>query len=216
MDGLILNTEDLYTLGFQEVASRYGKEFTFSLKCKIMGQQSKEFAESIIEALELPLSVNEFLIETRKIFNDLFPLSTVLPGVERVIRHLSSCKIPIGLATSSSQETYDLKTKNHTELFDLFTYKTLGSSDPSVKRGKPHPDIFYAAAAKFPEKPEPQNCLVFEDSINGVKAAHAAGMQVVLVPDPRLDRTLVSEATLIIDSMEDFKPELFGLPSFDG
>ncbi|CAF4920569.1 unnamed protein product [Pieris macdunnoughi] len=212
MDGLILNTEDLYTMGFQEIASRYGKLFTFELKCQIMGQQSKELAKSIIEALELPMSVDEFLVETRKIFNDLFPLCSVLPGVERLIRHLSKCNIPLGLATSSSHETYELKTKNHKDLFDLFTYKTLGSSDPDVKRGKPHPDIFYTAAAKFLEKPKPQQCLVFEDSLNGVQAATAAGMQVVLIPDSRLDYSLASDATLIIESMEHFKPELFGLP----
>ncbi|XP_038207199.1 pseudouridine-5'-phosphatase-like [Zerene cesonia] len=215
MDGLILNTEDLYTLGFQEIASRYGKNFTFALKCQIMGQQTAEFAASIIEALELPLTVNEFILEAEKIFNELFPTSTVLPGVEKLIRHLSKCKIPIGLATSSRKETYEIKTTNHKELFDLFPYKTFGSSDPDVKKGKPFPDIFFVAAAKFPDKPNPDKVLVFEDSINGVKAAHSAGMQVVLVPDPRLDRSLVPEATLIVNSMEEFKPELFGLPPFE-
>ncbi|CAH0731880.1 unnamed protein product, partial [Brenthis ino] len=215
MDGLILNTEDLYTLGFQEVASRYGKEFTFDLKCKIMGQQSREFAGSIISELGLPLTVDEFLLETRKIFNDLFLHSKVMPGVEKLLSHLSKHKVPIGLATSSSKETYDLKTSRHQELFNLLQYKTWGSSDPDVKRGKPYPDVFFAACKKFPDKPSPDKCLVFEDSINGVKAAVAAGMQVVLVPDRRLDRSLVPEATLILNSMEDFRPEMFGLPPYD-
>lgn len=62
------------------MASRYGKEFTFDLKCKIMGQQSKEFAGSIISELGLPLTVEEFLLETRKIFNELFLHSKVMPG----------------------------------------------------------------------------------------------------------------------------------------
>ncbi|XP_068619511.1 pseudouridine-5'-phosphatase-like isoform X2 [Battus philenor] len=213
--GLMPDTEDLYTIGFQKIASRYGKEFTFALKCKIMGQQSREFAASIIDSLELPLTVDEFLEQSRTIFKELFPESKVLPGVAKLIHHLCQKNVPIGLATSSSVETYNLKVQKHTDLFDLFKYKTWGSSDPLVKRGKPYPDIFLVAAAKFPENPVPEKVLVFEDSINGVKAAHAAGMQVVMVPDMRLDRSLVPEATLILDSMENFQPEAFGLPPFE-
>ncbi|XP_049884944.1 pseudouridine-5'-phosphatase-like [Pectinophora gossypiella] len=215
MDGLILNTEDLYTIGFQQVASRYGKEFTFALKCQIMGQQSREFAASIIQGLDLPMTVDEFLAETRKIFNELFPQCQLMPGVEKLIRHLHTHNVPIGLATSSSKETYDLKVSKHLDFFELLPYKTWGSSDPDVNRGKPYPDIFLVAAAKFPDRPAPEKCLVFEDSLNGVRAAKAAGMQVVMVPDRRLDRNLTADATLVLDSIEQFKPELFGLPLYD-
>ncbi|KAJ0172221.1 hypothetical protein K1T71_012194 [Dendrolimus kikuchii] len=214
MDGLLLNTEDLYSIGFQKVASRYGKEFTFALKSRIMGQQSKEFAGNIISELDLPMTVDEFLEETRLIFQDLFPLCQIMPGVLKLVQHLHDHNIPMGLATSSSKETYDLKVVNHQEFFNLLPYKTWGSSDPDVKRGKPYPDIFFVAANKFPDKPDVEKCLVFEDSVNGVKAAHAAGMQVVMVPDPRLDRCQAPEATLILDSMEYFQPELFGLPPY--
>ena len=62
------------------MASRFGKEFTFALKSKIMGQQSKEFASTIIDDLGLPLSVEEFLAETRAIFDELFPQCKIMPG----------------------------------------------------------------------------------------------------------------------------------------
>lgn len=82
------------------------------------------------------------------------------PGVERLIQHLYDNGVPIGLATSSSKETYDLKVKNHSELFNMLEYKTWGSSDPLVKKGKPYPDIFLVAADKFLDKPAPEKVMM--------------------------------------------------------
>lgn len=109
----------------------------------------------------------------------------------------------------------------------------MGSTDPDVKVGKPAPDIFLVAAQRFPDKPDPANvklkkkscnfnynflplyqCLVFEDAPNGVRAACLAGMQSVMVPDKMVAEELRQEATIVIDSLEHFQPELFGLPPF--
>ena len=86
----------------------------------------------------------------------------MVSGAKKLINHLHNKGIPIGLATSSSAESYHLKVdKHHTKLFDLFDYKTYGSSDPSVKRGKPYPDIFLVAASKFSSQPKPEEVNIF-------------------------------------------------------
>lgn len=72
------------------------------------------------------------------------------------MHHLHSSGVKIAVATSSSRRNYELKTQNHTELFQLFNHVVTGTCDPEVKQGKPHPDIFLVCASRFEEKPEPE------------------------------------------------------------
>nr|XP_050866954.1 pseudouridine-5'-phosphatase [Vespula vulgaris] len=214
MDGLLLDTEILYSKAFNMISQKYGKEYTWEHKIKIMGFKSNESAKAIVEMLDLPISGPEFENQLAAIYMDIFPMCNLMPGAERLLNHLKNNNIPIALATSSSQSTSDIKTQRWEHIFDLFHHKVYGGTDPEVQNGKPHPDIFFVAAQRFPDKPKPSECLVFEDSPNGVEAAVAAGMQVVMVPDPLLDKKYYQNATIVLKSLEDFRPELFGLPPF--
>lgn len=76
-------------------------------------------------------------------------------GAERLLRHLDANKIPFCLATSSSNESAEVKSRHHIKLFSLFNHKVMGSSDPDVKEGKPAPDIFLVAAERFAQIADP-------------------------------------------------------------
>jgi len=217
MDGLLLNTEHLYTKAYNRVTNRYGKEFTWDHKAQIMGLKTKEVSGHVIKMLELPdITADEFNQELTKSYQELFPHTDSMPGAVRLLKHLKKHNIPIALATSSDRENYELKTQRWHDLFKVFHHIVIGGSDPEIKHGKPKPDIFLIAAKRFPDNPDPSKCLVFEDAPNGVKAALNAGMQVVMVPDPMLPKSYseTSGATLVVDSLEKFQPEKFGLPSY--
>ncbi|XP_043590892.1 pseudouridine-5'-phosphatase-like [Bombus pyrosoma] len=214
MDGLLLNTELIYTKAFNHITNRYGKEFTWEHKAKTMGFKTKDVARAVVEMLSLPITAEEFENEVVKLYQELFPSANMMPGAEQLLKHLKQNNIPIALATSSNKENFELKTQRWKHIFDLFSHKVLGGSDSEVTNGKPAPDIFLIAAKRFSDNPDPSKCLVFEDAPNGVKAALTAGMQVVMVPDPMLPKNYIKNPTLLLNSLEKFQPELFGLPPY--
>ncbi|XP_032522522.2 pseudouridine-5'-phosphatase-like isoform X1 [Danaus plexippus] len=215
LDGLLIDSEKIYTKSFEIVCGKYGKVFTWELNSTILGTQSHECADKIIKVLDLPVTRDEFMNECQEINEQLFSNVQLMPGADKLVSHLHQKGIPIALATSSSEDSVNKKMKDHTNFLNKFHHLTMGSSDPEVTKGKPDPAIFLVCSSRFSDKPKPEKCLVFEDAVNGVKAALAANMQVVAVPDPRIDKQELSIATLLLDSLEDFKPELFGLPAYD-
>ncbi|XP_038207203.1 pseudouridine-5'-phosphatase-like [Zerene cesonia] len=215
LDGLLIDSENFYTQAFTNVCGKYGKAFTWELKKSLLGFQGHECAEKIIKELDLPVTKEDFMKQCQEEYEVLFPNVQLMPGAKKLVEHLKSKGVPIALATSSSEDSVNMKMQNHTAFLENFHHLTMGSSDPDVKKGKPDPSIFLVCASRFPEKPKPEECLVFEDAVNGVKAACAANMLVVVVPDPRIEKELLKDATLVLRSLEEFQPELFGLPPYE-
>lgn len=218
MDGLLLDTETSYTVAQEEIARRFGKTFDWKIKAQMMGKKALEAADVFISELGLHglITANAFLSEREVILDRLFAQAQLMPGAERLIEHLSSSSIPIGLATSSHRRHFELKTSKHTDLFKLFDVIVTGDE---VSRGKPDPEIFLLALEKLNASRHlqltPNDCLVFEDAPSGVEAALTADMKVIMVPDPNLDESLRGKAHLDIWSLEHFKPEEWALKQFD-
>jgi len=226
MDGLILDTEPLYTSATEAVARNHGapiQTMSWDLKVKQMGLPSQELATLLVQEMQLPITAEQFTLETRQIQETTFPACQLLPGAERLVRHLASSGVGIAVATSSPDKTFRMKTSNHRALFNLFHHVVCGTSDPEVVHGKPAPDIFQVCSSRFPPTSSPfspASCLVFEDSPAGVRAGLAAGMQVVMVPDARMFDTPQHipqpGPSIVLKSLEMFRPEMFGLPPFPG
>ena len=186
LDGLLIDTEPIYTKVTQSIIERFGKEYTWELKSKVIGRPPIEATKTLLEGLGIPsdqMSPEEFLAECEEGLQKLFPNCELLPGAEALIRHFNRLDIPLALATSSAKRHLEAKVSRHQALFSLFKVMVNGE-DPEIKQGKPAPDIFQIAAKRLPIPPaSPDRVIVFEDSFTGIRAAKAAGMRAVWVPD---------------------------------
>ncbi|XP_076064632.1 pseudouridine-5'-phosphatase-like isoform X1 [Oratosquilla oratoria] len=212
---LLPDTVDLYNQIHSKVLKTYGHEISWQELMKLMGHTCIETCEEICQMFNIPAQPEQYKKEVESLYSSVLPSSMLMKGAEKLVRHLYKYEIPIAIASGSSEESYNLKTTNHKEFVSLFNPVVLASSDPEVKNGKPNPDVFLVCAKRFKGSVDPKECLVFEDAPNGVLAGVRAGMQVVMVPDSRMDPSLTKDATLVLNSLEDFKPEQFGLPPYE-
>jgi pseudouridine-5'-monophosphatase len=207
LDGVLLDTEPLYTRAIAQIAARFGKVYDWSVKAECIGRGTLEAAATIVEALALPMSPAE-LVEARDLLlNDLFASAPAMPGARAFTRALRERRLPMAIATSTEAAVFAIKAAPHAAWFSTFDAVVCGD-DARVGRPKPAPDIFLAAARDLGTPPA--DCLVFEDSPFGVAGARAAGMQVVALPDPAMDRARYAEADAIAAGFDELSAATLG------
>ncbi|CAM9497416.1 unnamed protein product [Ectocarpus sp. 13 AM-2016] len=212
LDGTLLDTEELSSQSLQQSVGKFGKQFTWEVKQKILGLRKESWAPIVIAELGLEgqLSWEDLGAQWEHNLHELSPQVKKCDGAETVTKHLKDIGVPQGIATSSSKAAVSIKRQNHEGLFERMECVVTGD-DPEVIQGKPAPDIYLAAARRMGIKP--QECLAFEDALSGVRSAKAAGMLVVAVPDPRLDRApfLEAGADLLLGSLGEWDPSAWRL-----
>lgn len=232
MDGLLIDTERVYTEVTNDILGRYGKTMTWDIKAQLMGKPQFESATHLLSFFPgIDITVDQFLIESQEKKDAMWPSVQLLPGVQKLVQHLVKHNVPIVVATASSRRNFDRKAENLKEFFDYFQGNIVCADDVAGKTtGKPEPYIFLHAAGVLGkavgsteqctdlEGVERSRGLVFEDAVYGVEAGKRAGMSVVWVPDERL-LDVASASPYIADetltSIGHFKPEKWGLPPYD-
>jgi pseudouridine-5'-monophosphatase len=207
LDGVLLDTEPLYTRATQQVVEPYGKVFDWSVKGDIIGRNALDGARHAVASLALPISPEEYLARREPILRELFREAEEFPGARNFVERLAQRGVPMAIATSSEQELCWLKIARH-PWFSLFSAVVCGD-DPRIVHLKPAPDIFLVAATELGAPPE--DCVVFEDSPAGVEAALRAGMQVVALPDPGMERSRYAAAQIVIGAFSAIEPQDLGL-----
>jgi pseudouridine-5'-monophosphatase len=208
LDGVLLDTEPLYTQATAAVAARFGKRYDWTIKSECIGRGTLEAARIIVDALALRLSPEELVRQRDLMLVDLLATATPLPGAGVLTQALSARGVPMAIATSTEARLYSIKAAPHRSWLSIFGAVVCGD-DPRVRRPKPAPDIFLAAADDLAAAPG--DCLVFEDSPFGVEAARAAGMQVVALPDPAMDRARYRDAHLVVSGFAELTLAALGL-----
>ena len=153
--------------------------FPFSLQQKLNRFSGKDVAKEVIKQYHLKMTPEEYLQKRLRILSKLLPSSSLIPGIERIVRTIHDMGIPMAIGTSAWSCNHKSKICKLQKFFSLFTVTICGDE---VREVKPSPEIFQVAASKLGDF-SPENVLVFEDAANGIKAANSAGMPCILLSD---------------------------------
>jgi len=178
MDGVIVDTEHLWDEVREELVHDWGGRYVPTAQVDMMGMSSPEWSTYLHEVVGLsrsPAEINDEVVRRmlRRYETDL----PVVAGAVEAIVELSDRGLPLAVASSSNRPLIDgvLAALGVRERFAV----TVSSEE--VPRGKPSPDVYLETARRLAV--EPTRCVAVEDSTNGLRAAHAAGMRVYAYPN---------------------------------
>lgn len=202
MDGVLIDSEPLHLLAYQRYLADFGLTFLEEDNHQFLGMKDLDCAKHLLERHKLEITAVEFVERKERVLHQLFKEQLqVQPGVHQTLEKAMELQIPMVVASSATMPTIELVV----ELTGIRKYFRYLCSGDEVPNGKPAPDVFLLAAERLGEKPS--ECLVIEDTFNGVCAAKAAGMMCIAIPCQATRHQDFAHADLVLRSMEEVNLE---------
>jgi HAD superfamily hydrolase (TIGR01509 family) len=199
LDGLLLDTEQLWDEVRETLARERGGTWSERAQSDMMGMSSPEWSRYMHDVVGLPESPDEIADEVVQRmagrYRERLPL---IPGAKEAVQRLS-VRWPLGLASSSNRPLIDLAL----EVGGLTPYFTATVSSEEVERGKPAPDVYLEVARRLGV--DPARAAAVEDSRSGIRSAHAARLRVIAIPNAHYppDPETLGLADSVLSSLEE-------------
>lgn len=204
MDGLLVDSEVFWEAARREYCAAGDCDWRPEDELTVKGHNSAEWAEAIRTRCGLRTEPAEIIAGVVERMQSLYAARLpLLPGAVETVRALAE-RYPLAVASSSPASLIEFV------LAAARIRDRLGVvvSADEAGRGKPAPDVFLAASERLGVPPE--STAVFEDSSAGILAARAAGMMVLVVPNPHFppSEEALRVADVVLPSLRDFRPEM--------
>ena len=202
MDGVIIDSEEIHKKAYYETFTAIGVDVTDELYKTITGSSTINAFQKLVAHFNLDKNPEELVLDKRRRYVQFFendPTLHLVKGVEKLIQHFRNQQLTLVLASSSAMVNIDRVFTR----FDLHTYFTAKISGADLVASKPHPEIFEKAAI-LGNTPK-ENCIVIEDSDNGIKAANDAEIFVVGYKNPLAADQTLENADLVIENFSELQ-----------
>ena len=198
MDGLMFDTESAYSVVHGSMSKKRGKVFTNEFKRTLMGKKADEVMKLLNNFWGKNEGVEALLKEQDGELVKIYKSSVEkLDGLDNLINFLVQNNIRKCVGTSSRGFLADALLKNH-GLTNAFEFIVSGDM---IEKGKPNPEIYNRCVSQLDASAS--ECLVLEDSLNGIKAGFGAGCNTCAIPSEYTKNEDFSTATLVCDSLKD-------------
>ena len=198
-DGLLVNSEVVWEKVEHALLARHGREYDPEIIHKYIGTGLEEWSEAMVREFKLtvdPVAFGAELIEM--IVPALAEEGEPMPGAAEMVAAIQASGHPIAIASSSAAVIVEPVVKH----LGWDTAIPVRCTGDQVTNAKPAPDIYLLAAERLGVSPS--DCLTFEDSLNGARAARAAGMTCIAVPNPVYHPSQFADITpFVVSSLTD-------------